>query len=105
MAPEGSKRSTGVTSVAAVLLAFLASQHHTLHMLLFAVGIGGAGASFMTMFPLVRRAMLLMSLAMVALMVYRALDARSSTAMRLVNAVSVLVTLSLVAWSVAQFGF
>ena len=74
-------------------------------MFLIAVGIGGAGASSMTMFPLVRRVMLLMSLAMVPLMVYRALDARSSTAMRLVNAVSVLVTLALVTWSVWQFGF
>jgi hypothetical protein len=105
MEAEGSKRSTGVTSVAAVLLAFLASQHHTLHMLLFAVGMGGAGASFMTMFPLVRRAMLLMSLAMVVLMAYRAISAKYSKAMRLVNAGSVLVTLGLVGWSVVQFGF
>ena len=104
MEAEGSKRSTGVTSVAAVLLAFLASQHHTLHMLLIAAGIGGAGASAMTMFPMVRRAMLLMSLAMVALMLYRAMSARYSKGMRLVNAVSVLVTLGLVAWSVVQFG-
>jgi hypothetical protein len=87
------------------VLAFLASQHHTLHMLLIAAGIGGAGASSMTMFPMVRRAMLLMSLAMVVLMVYRAIRPQCSTAMRLVNAVSVLVTLGLVGWTVVQFGF
>ena len=74
-------------------------------MLLISVGIGGAGASFMTMFPLVRRGMLLMSLAMVALMAYRALDARSATAIRLFNAGSVVVTLGLIGWSVQQFGF
>ncbi len=105
MEAQGSKRSTGVTSVAAVLLAFLASQHHSLHMLLLTVGIGGAGASFMTMFPLVRRVMLLMSLAMVVLMAYRAISARYSSAMRLLNAGSVVVTLVLVVWSVWQFGF
>ncbi|MBW6493173.1 MAG: hypothetical protein K0B16_01210 [Burkholderiaceae bacterium] len=105
MEAEGSKRSAGVPSVAAVLLAFLASQHHTLHMVLIALGIGGAGASSMTMFPMVRRVMLLMSLAMVVVLVYRALDARCSNAMRLVSAVSVLVTLGLVGWSVRQFGF
>lgn len=40
----------GLTSIGAVILAFLASQHHNLHMLLFAIGIGSAGTSFMTCF-------------------------------------------------------
>lgn len=97
-------RTEGVTSFAAVLLAFLATQHHNLHMLLLAVGIGGAGMSFMTMFPDVRRIMLVMSLAMVGMMVFRACDAKRSTSMRILNSVSVLVTLGLVAWSVSQFG-
>lgn len=94
----------GITSFGAIFLAFLATQHHNLHMLLFAIGIGGAGMSFMTMFPVIRQIMLLMSLAMVGLMVYRARDSRRPTSMRIVNVVSVLVTLGLVTWSVSQFG-
>lgn len=105
MKEEGIKASAGATSIGAILLAFIASQHHTLHMFLIALGIGGASASSMTMFPLVRRAMLLLSLAMVALMIYRAISAKYSSAMRLLNVASVLVTLGLVAWSVGQFGF
>lgn len=73
-------------------------------MLLFAIGIGGAGMGFMTMFPVVRQIMLLMSLAMVGLMIYRARDSKRSTSMRIVNVASVLVTLGLVGWSVSQFG-
>jgi len=100
----GIMRTDGITSFGATFLAFLATQHHNLHMLLFAIGIGGAGMSFMTMFPVVRQGMLLMSLAMVGLMVYRARDSRRPTSMRIVNVVSVLVTLGLVGWSVSQFG-
>jgi hypothetical protein len=59
----------GLTSFGAVVQAFLASQHHTLHTLLFTIGMGSAGTSFMTMLPLVRRIMLLMSLAMVGVIV------------------------------------
>jgi hypothetical protein len=98
-------RSEGITSFGAILLAFLATQHHNLHMLLIAIGIGGAGMGFMTMFPVVRQIMLLMSLAMVGLMVYRACDSRRPTSMRILNVVSVLVTLGLAGWSVSQFGF
>lgn len=101
---KGIMRTEGVTSFGAVFLAFLATQHHNLHMLLFAIGMGGAGMSFMTMFPIVRQIMLLMSLAMVGLMVYRARDSRRPSSMRIVNVVSVLVTLGLVGWSVSQFG-
>lgn len=101
---KGIMRSEGITSFGAVFLAFLATQHHNLHMLLIAVGIGGAGMGFMTMFPLVRQIMLLMSLAMVGLMVYRARDSRRPTSMRILNGVSVLVTLGLMGWTVSQFG-
>ena len=93
-----------LTSVSAVVLAFLASQHHTLHMLLLTVGIGGAGMSFMTMFPLVRRVMLLMSLAMVAVIVYQVRDPKRPYSMRVMGGVSILLTLGLLIWSVMQFG-
>ena len=94
----------GLTSVGAVVLAFLASQHHNLHMLLFAIGIGGAGTSFMTMVPLVRRVMLLMSLVMVGMVVYQVRDPKRPISMRIMGGVSILLTLGLLIWSVIQFG-
>lgn len=94
----------GLASAGAVVLAFLASQHHTLHMMLFSLGIGGAGMSFLTMFPVVRRVMLLMSLAMAGVVVYQLRDRKRSRAMLVMGGVSVLLTLGLVVWSVMQFG-
>ena len=93
-----------VASIGSIALAFLASQHHTLHMLLFTVGIGGAGMSFMTMFPLLRRVMLLMSLAMVAVIVYQVRDPKRPYSMRIMGGVSILLTLGLLIWSVMHFG-
>ena len=101
---DGAMSKGGLTSVGAVVLAFLASQHHTLHMLLLTVGIGGAGMSFMTMFPLVRRVMLLMSLAMVGVIVYQVRDPKRPNSMRIMGGVSILLTLGLLIWSVMQFG-
>jgi hypothetical protein len=97
-------RKEGLTSVGAIVLAFLASQHHALHMMLFALGVGGAGISFMTMFPLVRRVMLLMSLAMVGVILYQMRDPRRPITMRIMGGVSILLTLGLLIWSVMQFG-
>ncbi len=97
-------RKEGITSVGAVVLAFLASQHHTLHMLLFTMGLGGAGMSFMTMFPLVRRVMLLMSLATVGVIVYQVRDSKRPASMRIMGGMSILLTLGLLVWSVLQFG-
>lgn len=101
---RGIVRKQGATSFGAILLAFLATQHHNLHMFLFAIGMGGAGMSFMTAFPVVRRIMLTMSLAMVGVMLYWALDSRRPVLMRIVNLASIVVTLGLVGWSVSQFG-
>ncbi|MBI2117039.1 MAG: hypothetical protein HYT85_18435 [candidate division NC10 bacterium] len=97
-------RKDGFAAVGAIVLAFLASQHHTLHMMLFAIGLGGAGMSFMTMFPMVRRVMLLMSLAMVGLMLYQLRDSKRPISMRITIGMSILVTLGLVVWSVSQLG-
>ena len=93
-----------VLSIGAMVLAFLASQHHTLHMLLLAAGLGGASMSLMTAFPLVRRVMLVMTLVMVVVMAYQMRAAKRSKSVRVMNAASIVVTLGLVAWSVAQFG-
>jgi len=88
----------------AVLLAFLATQHHNLMMLLFAVGLGNAGMSLMTKLPLVRDVMLGMSLVMVAVIGYQILRPNIPTAMRITGTLSILVTLGLAGWSVLHFG-
>ena len=94
----------GLASAGAVVLAFLASQHHNLHMLLLAIGIGGAGTSLMTALPLVRRVMLLVSLAMVVVVIYQVRDPKRPIPMRVMGGVSILLTLGLLIWSVMQFG-
>lgn len=102
---DGAMSKEGLISVGAVVLAFLASQHHTLHMLLLTIGVGGAGTSFITTFPLVRRAMLLMSLGMAAVIAWQVRDSKRPKSMRLMGGISILATLGLVVWSVLQFGF
>ena len=87
-----------------MLLAFLASQHHTIMMLLLAFGLSGAAMSFMTAAPLVRDVMLAMSLAMIAVIAWQIRDSRRPQAMRLMGAISIAATLGLSAWSVAHFG-
>jgi hypothetical protein len=93
-----------ILSIGAMLLAFLASQHHALHMLVLAAGLGGASGSLVTAVPWVRRAMLLMTLVMVAVMAYQIRDARRPTSLRVMNGVSIAISLALMAWSVEKFG-
>ena len=91
-------------SIGAVVLAFLASQHHTLHMLVLMFGLGSAGASFMTTAPWLRRGMLLMSLVMVAVIAYQIRRSDRPRSFRISGAVSIALTLGLVGWSIANFG-
>lgn len=91
-------------SISAVALAFLASQHHNLHMLLLAFGLGEAGMQFMTAAPAIRDAMLGMSLAMVGVIAYQIRDSRRPPSTRVMGAISIVATLALAAWSVARFG-
>jgi hypothetical protein len=93
-----------ILSIGAMLLAFLASQHHALHMLVLAAGLGGASGSLMTAVPWVRRTMLLMTLVMVAVMAYQIRDARRPNSLRIMNGVSIAISLALMAWSVEKFG-
>lgn len=97
-------RKEGVTAIFSMGLAFLASQHHTLHMLLMTVGVGGAGMSFMSIYPTVRRGMILMSLVMTLLMLVRLRRRQVSAPMRVMNGLSAAVSLGLIGWSVFQFG-
>lgn len=93
-----------VAAIGAPLLAFLASQHHTIMMGLFAFGLSDTAMSFMTAAPLVRDAMLGMSLAMVAVVAWQIKDRRRPRPMRVAGALSIVVTLALAAWSIIQFG-
>lgn len=93
-----------IPAIVAVVLAFLASQHHTIMMTLFAFGLSNAAMSFMTAAPLVRNAMLGMSLAMIAVVAWQIKDKRRPTSMRIMGGVSIAATLGLSAWSITQFG-
>jgi hypothetical protein len=93
-----------LTSVGPVVLAFLAGQHHTLHMLLLTFGAGTAGMSFLTMYPAIRRAMLAASLGVTGLAAYRATRPGQPRSVRLMHAFSVALTLVLVGWSASEFG-
>ena len=104
-ATGGRRRARAVlTSVGPVLLAFLASQHHTLHMLILGLGVGTAGMSFMAMYPDIRRGMLVVSLLAAGFAAYQATQRCRPRWMRLGHALSVAITLVLIGWSLAQFG-
>ena len=91
-------------SAGAVVLAFLAGQHHSIHMLALAVGLGGAGSSLMTTIPLARRIMLAISLAMAVFLAWRLRDPARPRAIRIADGVSIAGTLGLAGWSIATFG-
>jgi len=58
----------------------------------------------MTMSPLVRRVMLLMSLVMVGVVVNQMRNPQQAMAMLVMGGASVVLSLALVVWSVMQFG-
>lgn len=95
----------GVTSVGGAVLALLASQHHNLHMLIMAFGLGGAGMTFMQAYPGIRRVMLLMSVGMVVINVASLRRRSTAPAMRGIVVLFTALTLGLVAWSILQFGW
>ena len=93
-----------LAAVGPVVLAFLASQHHTLHMLILSLGLGTAGMSSMAMYPDIRRGMLVVSMLAAGLAAYQATRRGRPRWMRLGHLVSATVTLLLVGWSLLQFG-
>ena len=95
---------TQITAVGSILVAFLASQHHLIHMLILLIPFGSAGMSFMSAFPLLRRGMLLMSLVMVGVTLWQMWRGRDHRSMMVLGGVSVALTVGLILWSVAQFG-
>ena len=101
---KATRERTLATSVGSVALAFLASQHHNLMMLMFAVGLSTAGMGAMTEFPMVRRLMILMSLVVAGVTAYHLAIRHRPLGMRLLGVGSVVLTLGLLGWSVSQFG-
>jgi hypothetical protein len=108
-----------VASVAAVVLAFLASQHHAIHMVLLMAVTGSAGMGFMAAYPAIRRGMLLLSLVAAAVALFvawrlpsggrtgaggHATHARHVRWQRIASVVSVVLTLLLAGWSLYEFG-
>jgi hypothetical protein len=91
-------------AVGPVVLAFLAGQHHALHMAILMFGVGTAGAAFMTAYPDVRRFMLGVSVLVAAFTAYRATRPGRPRAMRITYAVSVVTTLLVAGWSIVDFG-
>ena len=85
-------------SLVSIVVAFLASQHHALHMLALTVGVGGTGAGFLVMFPTVRRLMLLRSLAMVGATLYQRGRHRPPLAVRALTLISATPTVGLLVW-------
>jgi hypothetical protein len=97
-------RREWLLSAGAVVLAFLGTQHHNLMMALLAVGFGNAGMSVMTSLPVLRDAMLTMSLVMAAIIGYQISRPNRPMAMRLTGAFSILITLGIAGWSVVHVG-
>ena len=94
-----------VPAISAMVLAFLASQHHNFMMLLLAFGLSDAAMSFMSAAPIVRNVMLGLSLAMIAVIAWQIRDRGRSRSLRLMGAVSLAVTVGLSAWSISRFGW
>ncbi len=97
-------RREWLLSLGAVALAFISTQHHNFMMALFAAGLVSGGTSFMTHLPWLRDAMLAISLAMVAAIVWQITRPKRPTAVRVTGALSILFTLAIAASSLMLFG-
>lgn len=98
------KKDVAAASVGGMLLAFLATQHHNLHMILLTLGLGGSTLAFMQAYPSVRRGMLLVSLAIVALNLRSLRRAGGPGGMRLAVLGFSVLTVVIAAWSVVRLG-
>ena len=92
-------------SLAGMLIAFLASQHHLLHMIMLTIGFGSAGMTGMMMSGTVRRSMLVLSLGMVGVALWRVRQPGRPRHVRLLSSASAVATLGLAAYSVFQYGW
>ena len=92
-----------VSSVGSVVLAFLATQHHNLHMVLIALGLGTAGLSFLAS-PLVRYAMYALSMVAMGVTLQQLRRHWHFLPLRIAGAGSILLTAGLLVWSLTQLG-
>ncbi len=97
-------KKEGAASIGAMVLAFLASQHHNLHMALLTLGLGGSGMTFMQIYPGIRRGMLLLSLGTVVVNWRSLRQGRTTGVMRAAIASFSVLTLGLILWSLIRFG-
>ncbi len=89
-----------VTSVGAVVVAFLASAHHWLHMLVMTVGLGHAAAAGMAVSPVLRYGMSAMAVLMTGLSLVHLLRKRHRPRrMVMVVSLSAVISLGLVAYN------
>jgi hypothetical protein len=72
--------------------------------MLLMLGLGGTGTSLMSTYPTIRRAMLSVALAMAGVTAYRLVRHQPPLGQRVVNVISIFVTLGLLIWSISQFG-
>lgn len=97
-------RSWGA-AIVAFLAAFLASSHHWLHMVLISLGLG-VGFSAFLFDPVARRAMLTLSLVMVALVAWWSWRRpHRDMAQLFALALSIAISLGLVAYTVIAYGW
>jgi hypothetical protein len=97
-------RRERLLSLGAVALAFLGTQHHNLMMLLLALGLSNVGMSLMTKLPLVRDAMLTVSVGIAALIAYQISQPQRPLSVRVTGALSIVLTLGLAGWSLLRSG-
>lgn len=106
---EQPTRLAKLTGVGSIVVALLASQHHLLHMLILLATLGMAGMSGMNGMagypPFVREGMLVMSVAMVGVTGWQMRTWRNNRSMLMLGAVSIVLTLGLIVWSITQYGW
>ena len=94
-----------IPAISAMVLAFLASQHHNFMMLLLALGLSNAAMSFMTAAPIVRDAMLGVSIGMIGVIAWQIRDSERPRSTRIIGVASIAATIGLAMWSITHFGW
>ena len=97
-------RRKWLLSLGAVALAVLGAQHHNLMMAALAVGLGTGGMSLMAEMPIVRDAMLAMSVVMVAVIGWQITRPKRPAAVRVIGTLSIVLTLAIAGWTFLRFG-
>ncbi len=92
-----------ISSAGSLVFAFLATQHHNLHVLMLTLGIGTAGAAFLAT-PGVRYAFYALSLVALGVTAHQLRRHWHSRALRIGGISSAVLTVALLAWSAVGFG-